>query len=130
MKTHYFRMQVYSEDTDTFGIVHHANYIKFMERARLDWFLSLGFRLDRMFDEGIFFVIKKIAIEYFAPARLYDEIEIITQQKSCRRVAVEFEQYICSVQEPKITYCSADISIVCVNKNMRPQALPPELLEN
>lgn len=123
-------MQVFSEDTDSFGIVHHANYIKFMERARLIWLLEVGFRLDDLFAKGIFFVIKKIDIEYFTPARIYDELQIDSQIISSRRVSKVYEQTIRSVKNPKIVYCRAIIHVVCVNSKLRPQGMPLELWEN
>lgn len=130
MTAHRFKMRVFSEDTDTFGIVHHANYIKFMERARLLWLFELGFRLDELFKKGIFFVIKKIEIEYFKPAKLYDELEIISKVISSRRVAKVYEQTICSAKQNEIEYCKAIIEVVCVNEKLRPQPMPLELVEN
>ncbi|MBA2653916.1 MAG: YbgC/FadM family acyl-CoA thioesterase [Gammaproteobacteria bacterium] len=130
MKTFTFNLQVYSEDTDTFGIVHHANYIKFMERARLAWLWNLGLRIDHLFSEGIFFVIKKIEIKYLSAARLYDELEIISTVISMRRVSKVYLQIIRSKVDPSTEYCRATIEVVCVNNKLRPQAMPPELLEN
>lgn len=173
METFMFKMQVFLEDTDSFGIVHHANanYIKkftrrlrrgtktmgvskggvrsshplvmggdsfpvhdyylnkFMERARLKWLLSMGFRLDKLFSQGLFFVIRKIDIEYLAPARLYDELEIVSKVISTRRVDTVYEQIICNAHDPVILYCKAFIHVVCVNDKLRPQAMPRELLE-
>lgn len=125
-----FKMHVYSEDTDSFGIVHHANYIKFMERARLLWLLKLGFRLDDLLAKGIFFVIKKIEIDYYTPARLYDDLEIITKIIHSRRVAKVYEQIIRSPTDPLKVYCKANVHVVCVNEQLRPQPMPPELLES
>jgi acyl-CoA thioester hydrolase len=129
MKEFIFNMQVFSEDTDSFGIVHHANFIKFMERARLAWWFKLGIRLDELFAEGIFFVIKKIEIEYITPARLYDELQILSRILQTRRVAKTYQQTIRSKQNLSIEYCKAMIHVVCVNDKMKPCAIPDKLLE-
>ena len=124
-----FHMQVFSEDTDSFGIVHHANYIKFMERARLVWLLKLGVRLDDLLARGIFFVIKQIEIEYVKPARLYDELEIESCIVTKRRVAKTYKQTIRCQKDPALIYCIAKVHVVCVDNKMRPQSMPLEIME-
>jgi acyl-CoA thioester hydrolase len=125
-----FKMQVYAEDTDSVGIVHHANLIKFMERARTAWLLKLGFRLDQLYSQGIFFVIKHISIDYINPAKMYDELEIISRMTSVRRIMKIYEQTIRHANDPTKIYCTANIQVVCVNNHLRPQAMPPELVES
>lgn len=123
-------MQVYAEDTDSVGIVHHANLIKFMERARTAWLLALGFRLDKLYSQGIFFVIKKIDIDYISPAKMYDELEIVSTMVGVRRIMKIYEQTIRCAFNPKKLYCRANIQVVCVNNKLRPQKMPLELVES
>jgi acyl-CoA thioester hydrolase len=124
-----FRMQVYSDDIDSSGIVHHSNYIKFMERARLAWLLQKGIRLDTLTAKGIGFVIKKVDIEYLAPAFLYDQLEIQSRVIYQRRVAKIYQQTVLNAEDPNLIYCKGIIHVVCVNKQLRPIALPSELQE-
>lgn len=119
-----FKLRVYSEDTDSFGIVHHSNYLRYMERARLEWFLSLGQRLDHWIAQGILFVLHRAEIDYLAPARVYDELEIITRVVSARRVSVVYEQTIRSAEKKDLIFCIGHITVVCVSARMRPQVLP------
>lgn len=130
MRDFTFKTQVYSEDTDGFGIVHHANFIKFMERARSTWLLELGFRLDDLFAEGIIFVIRKIEIEYLAPAKIYDELEIYTRVIDLRKVSKTYEQIIYSAHDKNKIFCKAHIQIVCVNDKLRPTAIPQKIIES
>lgn len=130
IKTHRFYMSVYFEDTDSFGVVHHANFIKFMERARLAWLLQLGFRLDELLTKGILFVVSKVEVDYLAPCHLYDELEIISRIVDSRRVAKTYEQIIQNRNDPKKVYCRGNIHVVCVNDQLRPQSMPRELLES
>jgi acyl-CoA thioester hydrolase len=129
MQEHHFKVRVYSEDTDCWGIVHHANFIKYMERARLDWLLEQGFRLDSWVEQGYLFVIKKIAIDYVTPAKLYDDLDVQTRIKSYRKVAKVYEHIIRDAGDVNKIYCQANIHVVCVDKKLRPQAMPQQLQE-
>ena len=72
-----FGIRVYIEDTDAGGIVYHANYLRFMERARTEWLRRLGFEQDELSErEQVIFVVKKIDIDYRSPARFNDEIDL------------------------------------------------------
>jgi len=75
---------VYYEDTDSAGVVYYANYLKFMERARTEWFRSLGFEQDRLKrDDGIVFAVRSVEVEYLKPAHFNDLLEVtatITEQ--------------------------------------------------
>lgn len=124
---HCYRMQVFNEDVDSVGIVHHASLICFMERARLMWLWDLGFRLDTLSAQGIYFVIKKITVDYVAPAKLYDELEIISEIIATTRLSKTYQQTIYSSQRVR-QYCQAIIEVVCVNSRLRPCAMPTELI--
>ena len=69
-------VRVYIEDTDAGGIVFYVNYLKFMERARTEWLRSLGFDKAGANRESFQFVVKSVDIQYYAPARLDDELEV------------------------------------------------------
>lgn len=124
-----YQMQVHADDIDGFGIVHHANFIKFMERARTQWLFNLGFRLDQLMTDRILFVIKKIEIEYIAPAKLYDELTIQTRIIQQRKVSKTYEQIIFSTQDKNKIFCKAHIQVVCVNDKLRPRAIPLRIVE-
>jgi acyl-CoA thioester hydrolase len=122
-------MRVYFEDTDGFGVVHHANYLKFMERARLNWLLKLGYRLDELSRQNVLFVVQKAELQFLMAVRCYDEIEILTRVVKSRRVAKVYEQIIRSAKDSEIIYCKGYIHVVCVNEKLRPRPMPQELLE-
>ncbi len=87
------RVRVYYEDTDAGGIVYHANYLRYFERARTDWLRSLGAvhtELDAR--HGLFFVVRDLAIEYLAPARLDDELVIDVHLLEARRATMRLAQ--------------------------------------
>ena len=60
MATHTLKVRVYYEDTDAGGIVYYANYLKFMERARTEWLRELGYEQDKLMEQSIAFVVKRV----------------------------------------------------------------------
>jgi acyl-CoA thioester hydrolase len=88
------RVRVYYEDTDAGGIVYHANYLRYFERARTDWLRSLGAvhtELDAR--HGLVFVVRDLAIDYLAPARLDDELLVDVHVLETRRASMRLAQY-------------------------------------
>ena len=75
-----FPVRVYYEDTDAAGVVYYANYLKFMERARTEWLASLGFPLAAFESEhGVAFVVHRAEIDFLAPARLNDRLDVTVE---------------------------------------------------
>ena len=87
------RVRVYYEDTDAGGIVYHANWLRWFERARTDWLRALGVEHSRMLDEtGVGFVVRELAIDYRKPARLDEELLIDVRLIEARRASWVLEQ--------------------------------------
>lgn len=77
---HRYRLRVYFEDTDAGGIVYHANYLRFAERARSEFLRDLGLpHAEMMTRHGALFVVRRVRMEYLRPARLDDALEIETE---------------------------------------------------
>ncbi len=78
-KMHILPLRVYYEDTDLSGVVYHANYLRYMERGRTEFFRSAGIWLARLHEpEPLAWTIRKATIEYHRPARLDDPLEVHT----------------------------------------------------
>ena len=76
-KTHILPIGVYYEDTDLSGVVYHANYLRYMERGRTEFFRSCGIsRADLEAEEPTAWTIRRIAVDYHRPARLDDQIAV------------------------------------------------------
>ena len=80
-KTHILPLRIYYEDTDLSGVVYHANYLRFMERGRSEFFRCAGiFELARLdHAEPIAWTLRKIALDYHRPARVDDLVEVHTE---------------------------------------------------
>ena len=123
---HCFTYRVYTEDTDLMGIVYHANYLCFFERARTEMLRDNGLSLTMMATYGTYFAIHDIHIRYLSPARLDDVLTIKStceRKKSCSMI---FRQVMHN-QLGKIL-SEAIIQVVCVNKNLKPKPLPEEFI--
>ncbi|MEC9368013.1 MAG: tol-pal system-associated acyl-CoA thioesterase [Pseudomonadota bacterium] len=82
--THRLPVRVYYEDTDFSGLVYHANYLKFCERARSDFVRLLGIHHRELIsaeggNEPAAFVVRHMEIDFLKPARIDDLLEVVTR---------------------------------------------------
>lgn len=120
MHQHSFR--VYTEDVDYMGIVYHANYLCFFERARTEMLRQNNLVLSDLLKKDTLFAIYDLHIKYKAPARLDDLLTINTQVQRLGVCSFLFEQSMHKQQEKII--CEAKIQVVCVDSNLKPKRFP------
>src|SRR5699024_8697482 len=90
-----WRLRVYWEDTDAGGVVYHAGYLRFMERARSEWLRMRGVdQLALRERTGLGFVVRDMHIDFLAPARLDDELVVSVVVKKMRRASLSFVQRV------------------------------------
>ena len=129
MQTAHFPVRVYWEDTDAGGIVYHANYLRFMERARSDLLRQIGFSQDgqRGREDGILFVVASAELTYHRGAKLDDDLTVNTRIEKLGRASMIFEQIITRGDE-RIT--TGRIRVGVVNAlTLAPTPLPPGVYE-
>ncbi|VVC75296.1 Acyl-CoA thioester hydrolase YbgC [Aquicella siphonis] len=124
MNEHFYPLRVHFEDTDCTGVVYHANYLKFMERARSEWIDSLGIGADWRESAGVHFLVHSLRIQFMQPARLHDRIEVVSRILSVRAASIIFDQCLRLDSMPDKILCRAEIKIACVDKDMLPRAIP------
>lgn len=122
--THTFNVQVYYEDTDMGGIVYHANYLRYIERARSDWVRQLGNDQNAMRDAGIVWVVRKLEAEYLATAKFEDELTIETEMSDLSGVRLTMTQLVKRGDTPIF---QATVQAVCMNAAGKPVRLPAEI---
>ncbi len=122
--SHSYTVRVYYEDTDMGGVVYHANYLKFIERARSDYVRGLGNDQNAMREDGIVWVVRRIEADYIAPAKFDDELEIETEVISLSGVRLTMAQV---VRRGAQELFRATVTAVCINKEGKPIRLPAEI---
>ena len=124
----YHKLKVYYEDTDAGGVVYYANYLKFLERARTEALVTLGFNNKKIKEDfGSLIVVKSCNIEYKMPAHLEDELSIRSFVKSITKTSFFMNQFI-SRGENLITI--AKVHLVFVNIEGKPMKIPSTLLHD
>ncbi|HEY8053203.1 MAG: tol-pal system-associated acyl-CoA thioesterase [Steroidobacterales bacterium] len=127
--------RVYWEDTDGGGIVYYANYLRFLERARTEWLRAHGHsQRDLARETGILFTVVSLRIDYRAPARLDDELQITCEPEAEGAASLRFQQRIYRAG-PALAHShnllvEANVRVACLDaRTLRPKRLPEFLLE-
>jgi len=122
---HRWRLRVYYEDTDAGGIVYYANYLRFFERARTEYLRALGVDHAALkASHGLIFAVRSCSVDYQAPARLDDWLEIVTSMTALGASRLDMRQDI-RHEEQIITM--AQITVVAVGLDGRAKRLPEPL---
>lgn len=115
-------VRVYTEDVDFMGIVYHANYLRYLERARAELLRNNNWTLSELVERDVLFAIRELTIKYRYPAKLDDVLTIMTQIKNVKACTFMFEQTV--TNQHGMLVCEAQIQAVCVNGDLKPQQLP------
>ena len=123
-RAHILPLRVYYEDTDAAGIVYHANYLRFMERGRTEFLRELGHDLAALRSGGgINWAVKRLAIEYIAPGRLDEALQVMTTVEALRGASVDLRQ---QVKRRDAVLTDSTLTLVCMNAAGRPVRLPSD----
>jgi acyl-CoA thioester hydrolase len=119
---HRFPIRVYYEDTDAAGIVYYANYLKFAERARTEMLRAMGVEQRALRDEtGVAFAVRRCAVEYVAPAKLDDMLEVRTRITDLRGASIEAEQIVARGNDQLVRL---NVMLVCVGPGGNATRIP------
>ena len=119
--------KVYLEDTDAFGIVYHANYLKYCERARTEMLEFCGYSIGEMHRRGCTFVVFEMNLKFHRPARLHDLLEVHTQVERGSDYRVTFQHNICLAGTDQPLF-SAKATVVTIDPAGQLCPLPEDLL--
>jgi len=126
---HHTKIRVYFEDTDAFGIVYYANYLKYAERARAELLRDAGFlSSELLIQDAIALVVKNVTITYFLPARLDDHLSVKTKFEKIRGASIEAVQIITRRNRELVRL---ELKIGCMHvPSGKPQRLPEKLIKS
>ena len=121
---HHFALTVYFEDTDTAQIVYYANYLKYMERARSDMLRVVGVdqRAAMEADAGVY-AVADVAIRYLRPARLGDDLLVVSSIDAVRAATVAIHQRVMRGAE---TLTDARVTAAFLSSDGRPRRQPAD----
>ena len=126
---HRLSAKVYLEDTDALGIVYHANYLKYCERARTDMLTLCGYSLGEMQKKDCLFVVFDMKLQFRKPARLHDELEVRSKAERGSDYRVTFTQEVFRSSEDKPLF-RAESTVVAIDGGGTLCPLPDGLLED
>lgn len=135
---HYFPIRVYYEDTDAGGIVYHANYLRFAERARSECLRVIGWQYDRLLSEtGLGWVVRRAKIDFHRPARLDDALVVETRLADLSGARMTARQTLHRPAGPSAgrpdgdsdLLVGLDLELVLLNSSGRPGRIPAPLAD-
>ena len=120
-------IRVYIEDTDAGGIVFHAKYLHYMERARTEWVRSCGVSLRAGLADNISYVVQRLDIRYAVAAKLDDELLVTAEPVAFGRVWMDFRQRVLRAADRKLL-SDSNVRVACVALDTgRPRRLPENM---
>lgn len=118
--------RVYWEDTDAGGVVYHAQYLAFLERARTEWLRAHGYGQELLRREhDLVFAVRAMTIDFRLPARLDDALRIGVALRECRRASLVIAQ---TIDRDGARLLGAEVRIAALGAgDFKPKAIPPSL---
>src|SRR5438132_10808761 len=110
---HRLGVRVYYEDTDFSGFVYHASYLRFLERGRTELLRDLAGDQSDLHREarGLVFVVRRMALDFIRPARMDDQLTIVTRTRQLRGASMQLAQ---EVRRADDLLVAADVTVACV----------------
>jgi acyl-CoA thioester hydrolase len=120
-------IRVYWEDTDAGGVVYHAQYLAFLERARSEWMRALGDQDAMRRELDLVFVVRAMQVDFRSPARLDDLLSATVRLRECRRASLVMAQ---QVRRGEALLLDATVRIASLHAGtFRPRPIPDPLYE-
>jgi acyl-CoA thioester hydrolase len=122
------KKQIYYHDTDAGGVVYYANYLKYLEEARTQFFEDIGLGVRAFADRGLIYAVRSCSLLYKSPARYGDLIAADAKVIKTTGTQIMFAQRICNFIDNKVLV-EAEVSLVCLSRDFKPHPLPDDLKE-
>ncbi len=124
MTDHRYSLRIYYEDTDASGVVYHANYLRYAERARTEAMRDATIaHADMAAEHGLIFMVRRVKLDYLAPARLDDLLTVATRVSELRGASVGIAQ---TISRDGTVLVMADLLLACVRaEDAKPARIPP-----
>ncbi len=119
-------VRVYWEDTDAGGVVYHAQYLAFLERARSEWMRAIGHGQDALRERfDLVFAVRAMRIDFRLPARLDDALQVTATLRECRKASLVIVQ---EVRRDGALLLDAEVRVAALRASgFKPLAIPEAL---
>ncbi|HXE95397.1 MAG TPA: YbgC/FadM family acyl-CoA thioesterase [Dongiaceae bacterium] len=119
-------VRIYYEDTDAGGVVYHANYIKYLERARTEFFRSRGYLVAELARKGFLFPVVRLEIDFKAPAHHDDLLSVLTSPTRVGGSSVTLCQKIVRQNDDKLLV-EGLVTLACISPAFKARRIPVEI---
>lgn len=116
-------VRIYYEDTDAAGVVYHANYLKFLERARTEYFRERGLIVSDLAAAGYVFPVVRMEIDFKAPARHDDLLNVVTTDATCSGSSFSLQQQIYRAHDGRLLV-NALVRLACIGPDLKVRRIP------
>jgi acyl-CoA thioester hydrolase len=123
---HSYDLCVYYSDTDAGGVVYHANYLKFCEHARVEFFRSIGFSLSELMQNDLGFTIRHCSLDFNSPLVFDDRVEVQTSIKDVGNSKIVFSHSLIKKANQN-TVAHSECVLIAVNSKYQKQIVSDAL---
>lgn len=118
------KKKIYYHDTDCGGVVYYANYLKFLEEARTEFFSDKGLSIKELADQGTMFIVARQEIDYKLPAFYGDILDVAAVISNISAARIDFDH---EIKKDNQIIAKAKTIMVCVDKTLKPKSIPEEV---
>jgi acyl-CoA thioester hydrolase len=119
-------VRIYYEDTDAAGVVYHANYLKYFERARTEYFRARGLLVAELAAAGHVFPVVRMEIDFRAPACHDDLLKVVTIPARCGGSSFSLRQRIFRISDDRLLV-EALVKLACIGPDLKARRIPKEI---
>ncbi len=119
-------IRLYYEDTDSGGVVYYANYLRYLERARTEFFRDRGCEVAELMKDGFLFVVTHVDLSYHFSPQYNDILVITTQIDELRRASFVLSHQV-FLKKTETLVADGKIKMACIDKTGKPKRLPREM---
>lgn len=119
-------VRIYYEDTDAAGVVYHANYLKYFERARTEYFRERGLSVAELAEAGFIFPVIRMEIDFMSPAQHDDVLGVVTLPERVSGSSFSMRQLIERKSDGK-RLVEAVVTLACVSPHLKARRIPADV---
>jgi len=123
-----FETRIYYGDTDAGGVIYYANYLRYFEKSWYEYLAARGLSLMDWEEQGIYFIIKRVEVDYISPARYGEIIQVQTDVAHVTRASFTFHHRVI-VKDTDRLICEGANQMVCITAGGKLRRFPPGFLE-